>query len=198
MLDAAALAGITTNEQGWTRGIRDALLLPQGSEYRVMMLIQRRDNPKIFGRKDDDTPRAFDIGRLGKRELNKWAEPFGGRSIQAVVYLDATPGLQPRAEVRFRPALLADDSPSQAGEPDVGPRSCHSGRRPAAGRARRAGDHGSRLRVSFDGHVLHARGRNKAARLAMSGEGWPDGATLLREQIESWDLKHAGHSRMDG
>ena len=192
--DAAALAGITTNEQGWTRGIRDALLLPQGSQYRVMMLIQRRDNPKIFGRKDDDTPRAFDIGRLGKRELNKWAEPFGGRSIQAVVYLDATPGLQPRAEVRFRPALLADDPPSRAGEPDVG-----AAEAAIQDDAPLPAEHvgpvitGYGCEVSFDGHVLHARGRNKAARLAMSGEGWPDGATLLREQIESWDLKHAGH-----
>src|SRR4051794_8207018 len=108
---AAASAGIAPNPQGWTRGIRDAVLLPQGPDYRVLMLVHRQDNPSFFVRKEDDTPKAVDIGRLGKRELNKWSPSFGGRAIQAVVYLDATAGIDARAEVRFRPSLLGDGPP---------------------------------------------------------------------------------------
>lgn len=105
----ASLAGVVPNQQGWARGNRDAILMPQGDAYRVLLLVQRTDNPRLFGKKDDDTPKATDVGRLGKREFTKWAPEFAGRMIQVVLYIDATPGMEHRLEVRFRPDLLEDE-----------------------------------------------------------------------------------------
>jgi hypothetical protein len=119
--ELARMAGIGTSDKGpWVRGIRDAVLRPQSDGYGVIMLITREDNPKLYGRKDDDTPKAIVMGRLGKRDLTKWQDRLAGRPIKVVVYLDASPGYTHRAEVRFRPDLL-DDEPSPSAPPDVIP-----------------------------------------------------------------------------
>ncbi len=106
--ETARIAGVVANPEGWVRGIRDAVLMPQGDTYQVLLLVSYEDSPGLFGKKDRDTPKGIPIGRLGKRETKKWASAFDGRMIQVVVYLDATPGLDPRAEVRFHPALLEE------------------------------------------------------------------------------------------
>ena len=106
--DAAELAGLVQRD-GWVRGIRDGVLMPQGADCRVFMLVQRTDNPTLYGRKDDDTPKAIDVGRVAKADLRKWAQAFAGRSISVAVYVDATPGLEGTIEVRFYPARLAED-----------------------------------------------------------------------------------------
>ncbi|MCW2598877.1 MAG: hypothetical protein JWM02_706 [Frankiales bacterium] len=105
---AAEVGGIVERD-GWVRGIRDGVLMPQGAEARVLMLVQRTDNPRLFGRKDDDTPKAVDVGRLAKADLRKWSEAIAGRTLSVAVYVDATPGLEGAVEVRFYPARLAED-----------------------------------------------------------------------------------------
>ncbi len=113
--ELAQMAGIGRSDKGpWIRGIRDAALQPTDEGYSVILIISRGDNPRMFRRKDGDTPKGVIIGRLGKRDLPKWQDRFRGRPIKVVVYIDATPGYAQHAEVRFRPDLLD-------GEPDPGP-----------------------------------------------------------------------------
>jgi hypothetical protein len=123
--ELARMAGIGTSDNGpWVRGIRDAVLRPQTDGYGVIVMITRADNPKLYGRRDDDTPKAMIIGRLGKRDLTKWQDRFAGRPIKVVVYLDASPGYTHRAEVRFRPELLTESEPNTSSgltpPPDAG------------------------------------------------------------------------------
>lgn len=112
----AAFAGVVDKGTGWVRGIRDGLLMPHGAEYRVFLLVQVTDNPALFPRKHDGTPAAVDVGRLGKHDVTTWAERFAGRSIAVAVYIDATPGMDNRLEVRFYPAKLAEDDTTTAGD----------------------------------------------------------------------------------
>ncbi|MGB8652790.1 MAG: DUF2510 domain-containing protein [Mycobacteriales bacterium] len=105
---AAEVGGIVERD-GWVRGIRDGVLMPQGAEARVLMLVQRADNPRLFERNDDDTPKAVDVGRVAKADLRKWSDTIGGRTLSVAVYVDATPGLEGAVEVRFYPARLAED-----------------------------------------------------------------------------------------
>lgn len=121
--DAADLAGLDPTA-AWVRGIRDGVLLPQGDNYRVLMMMSREDNPRLFGRKDDDTPKAVDVGRLGKADLRKWSRQFAGRTVYVAVYVDATPGLDGLVEVRFYPERLAEDF--QEPEPEVSPQSAYN------------------------------------------------------------------------
>lgn len=107
--ESAAEVGGIVERNGWVRGIRDGVLMPQGAEARVLMLVQRTDNPALFGRKDDDTPKAVDVGRVAKADLRKWSEAIAGRTLSVAVYVDATPGLDGAVEVRFYPARLAED-----------------------------------------------------------------------------------------
>ena len=107
--ESAAEVGGIVERNGWVRGIRDGVLMPQGAEARVLMLVQRDDNPALFGRKDDDTPKAVDVGRVAKADLRKWSAAIAGRTLSVAVYVDATPGLAGLVEVRFYPARLAED-----------------------------------------------------------------------------------------
>lgn len=114
----ARFAAIAGQDNGRVfRDIRDAVLMPDGGDYRVIVLVQRTDNPKLFGRKDDDSPKGLDVGRLGKRDYARWAPEFDGRLIQVVVLIDATPGRKQRIEVRFKPALLVDDELTESETP---------------------------------------------------------------------------------
>src|SRR4051812_26824163 len=51
--ETAATAGIVQGAQGWTRGIRPGLLLPAGGDdYNVVVMVEPRDNPGLFGKRD--------------------------------------------------------------------------------------------------------------------------------------------------
>jgi hypothetical protein len=104
----AELAGVVDKGSGWVRGIRDAVLLPQGGDYRVLLLVQPDDNPAMFRKGHDGTPLAVDVGRLSKGDVTRWSPVFQGRTITTALYIDATPGLDMRLEVRFYPEKLED------------------------------------------------------------------------------------------
>lgn len=106
--ELAAFAGITPMEYGGIHGIRDAMLMPDTDYYAVVMLVLPEDHPAIFGRKETE-PKGVPIGRLAQADGRKWAEAFAARNIRAVVYLEAKPGTNGTAQVRFRPDLLDDD-----------------------------------------------------------------------------------------
>jgi hypothetical protein len=110
--ELAAFAGLAPLEYGGIHGIRDAILMPDNDRYAVVLLVLREDNPAIFGRKETE-PKGVPIGRLSAADARKWADAFQGRNIRAVVYLEAKPGTNGTAQLRFRPELLdADDEPA--------------------------------------------------------------------------------------
>jgi hypothetical protein len=118
----AKMAGLVPRADGWLGGLRQGVLVEQGSEYRAIVLIGPEDNPRLFNlkqRNPDVTPRAAEIGRLAKRDHDKWAPAFAGRSIAVVVFITATPGVSGTAEVRFRPDELdeTDDTPAEPAGP---------------------------------------------------------------------------------
>lgn len=112
---AADLAGLALRN-GWVRGIRDGVLMPQGADYRAIMLIERSDNPRLFGPKDDDTPKAVDVGRIAKGDLGKWAQGFRGKPLSVALYVGGTPRYEGVVEARFYPARLAEDFEEQAAD----------------------------------------------------------------------------------
>ena len=117
--NVAAFAGLEPMEYGGIHGIRDAILMPDTDHYSVVLLVLADDNPTLFGRKDRESgePKGLHLGRLSKADANKWAEAFAGRSIRGVVYLEAKPGTNGSAQVRFRPDLLNNDD-EQGGAAD--------------------------------------------------------------------------------
>jgi hypothetical protein len=120
----AATAGLVPRADGWVGGLRQGLLVEQGDEYRALVLIGPDDNPALFRLKKkgaDLTPRAVDVGRLNKRDRDKWAPSFAGRSIGVVLFVAATPGMPGKAEVRFRPDQLDDDADMTAATASAAP-----------------------------------------------------------------------------
>lgn len=88
--------------------IRVAVLLPAAAgDYNVVVLIYPKDNPAMFSKGDGHRPKGLPFGRIGKADVRAWGGNFAGRSIQTVVFIDATPGLE-WAQVRFFPAALND------------------------------------------------------------------------------------------
>jgi hypothetical protein len=113
----AEFAGIAPMDYGGIHGIRDAILMPDTDQYSVVLLVLADDNPPLFSRKDRESgePKGLHLGRLAKADANKWAEAFAGRSIRGVVYLEARPGTNGTAQVRFRTDLLEDDDENATG-----------------------------------------------------------------------------------
>jgi hypothetical protein len=107
--DIAAVAGITSDAYGRQRGLRDALLVVDGDTWDVNMLVHKNENPSLFGRVTDDASQSVTLGRLAKRDADKWAPQFAGRPIRVAVLIDATPGLDHPVAVLFKPNMLADD-----------------------------------------------------------------------------------------
>jgi hypothetical protein len=96
--------------------------MPDTDHYEVVLLVLPDDNPALFDRKEREAgePKGLRLGRLAKADANKWADGFAGRSIRGVVYLEAKPGTNGTAQVRFRPDLLDDnDEEGEAAGPEV-------------------------------------------------------------------------------
>jgi hypothetical protein len=109
--NVAAFSGVQPMEYGGIHGIRDAILIPDTDHYAVVLVVLPEDNPAMFSRKEREAgePKGLHLGRLAQADANKWADAFAGRSVRGVVYLEAKPGTNGTAQVRFRPDLLDDD-----------------------------------------------------------------------------------------
>ena len=120
--NVAEFAGIEPMEYGGIHGIRDAILMPETDHYSVVLLVLADDNPPLFSRKDRESgeTKGVHLGRLAKADANKWADAFAGRSIRGVVYLEAKPGTNGTAQVRFRPDLLDDEPEAETPLPEAG------------------------------------------------------------------------------
>jgi hypothetical protein len=111
--DIAQFAGITAGDNGYVRGIREALLMAVGDDIRVLVRVLESDNPALFTKKERKkgaTPRAVPVGRLGKREAAAVQTQLRITAEQPALvglYIDATPGLE-LCEVRYRKSLLED------------------------------------------------------------------------------------------
>lgn len=114
MWELAAFAGLAPLEHGGINGMRDVLLMPDTDHYAVVLLVLPADHPAIFGRKDTE-PKGVPLGRLSAADARRWAVAFAGRTIRAVVCLEARPGTNGSAQVRFRPDLLAEDMDAKTG-----------------------------------------------------------------------------------
>lgn len=115
--ELAIYAGIAPREDGWIGGIRDALLIEEGLEYRVLMLITHADNPALYSKREDKSqPKGIDVGRLGKRDADRWAPRFGGRTIGVSLFIACNQSGVGQAEARLMPELLdvAETDPVEA------------------------------------------------------------------------------------
>ncbi len=99
-----------------------ALLMPGGDGVDVMAMVTVEDNPDLFSRRDRKSgaaPKARKVGRLGKRDVDRWGPSFGCRDVVVCIYIDATPGRE-QLEVRFKPGLLEDNPAAASVMPGAG------------------------------------------------------------------------------
>lgn len=104
--EIAAWAGIRPVDEGWARGIRDGLVLDRGEGLEVVLLVTPEDSPGAFSKAALKAGRPIGrlVGRINKRDEGRW-RTFApdGVTVRVGICIDATPGLDPVMQVRFRP-----------------------------------------------------------------------------------------------